>query len=114
MAAEFAIIAPVLAFILFAIIQYAIVFNRSQAVHAAAREGARVGSLPSTSSSEACAAAINALDGVNFESTPSCTPDDDCASTEEFKVTLATSYTINVVFFSDTINLNGEGTFRCE
>jgi len=113
-AAEFAIILPVLAFLLFAILQYAIVFNRSQAVHAAAREGARVGSLPSTSSAQACTAALDALDGVNFESTPSCATDDDCDSTEEFKVTLTTSYTVNAVFYSDTINLSGEGIFRCE
>jgi Flp pilus assembly protein TadG len=47
-AVEFAIVASLLLVILFGTIQFGITFNRYQGVQAAAREGARLGSLPST------------------------------------------------------------------
>lgn len=47
-AVEFAIVASLLFVILFGTIQFGIAYNRYQGLHAAAREGARLGSIPTT------------------------------------------------------------------
>lgn len=44
-AVEFALVLPVLVLFLFGIIQFGLAFNRSQGMHAAAREGARLASI---------------------------------------------------------------------
>ena len=49
---EFAIVASLLFLVLFGTIQFGIAFNRYQGIHAAAREGARLGSLPTSSVEE--------------------------------------------------------------
>ena len=51
-AVEFAFLLPLLVVILFGIIQFGITFNRQQGIHAAAREGARLGSLPGTTTAQ--------------------------------------------------------------
>ena len=51
-AVEFAIVLPLLVLLVFGIIQFSIAYNRTQGLHAAAREGARYAALPSNTSSE--------------------------------------------------------------
>jgi len=49
---EFALIMPFLLMLVFGVIQFGTLFNRQQGMHAAAREGARVAALPSSTLAE--------------------------------------------------------------
>lgn len=115
-AAEFAIILPVLLLLIFGMIQLGLTYQRQEAVHAAAREGARVASLPSTSTADACARSAAALAGTGFTAAPSCAATSDCAtSTGEVIVTVTVENTIEIPFFgTQTFDLTGTGDFRCE
>ncbi|MBJ7282951.1 MAG: pilus assembly protein [Acidimicrobiia bacterium] len=68
-AVEFALVVPVLLLILFSIIYFSIYFNAKQGVQAAAREGARVASLRSSSSANACFQATGSLGGIGIDNT---------------------------------------------
>jgi Flp pilus assembly protein TadG len=48
-AVEFALILPILILLIFGLVQFGLAYNRLQGMQAAAREGARVASLPSSS-----------------------------------------------------------------
>jgi len=63
-AVEFALVAPLFFALLFGIIELGVTLNENQAVEAAAREGARVLALPTSSKSDACARVREALEGV--------------------------------------------------
>lgn len=115
-AAEFALIMPVLLILLFGIIQFSIAFNRHQAVHAAAREGARVASLPYTTNQEVCDRVNDALNGVNFQSPAQCFVDQACggASTKAV-VRVQAEHTIDLAIAGTTnLTIRGQGEFRCE
>lgn len=118
---EFALVVPVLFALLFAIIQFGIAFNRVQALHAAAREGARSASISTTDLADIDARVIAALDGVSFDAAPtiSVTPSNnepcDGRQGESVRVELSAPYTIDIpLLFSTTITLEGHGEFRCE
>lgn len=115
-AAEFAIILPILVILIFAIIEFGVAFTRYQAVHGAAREGARVASIPTTTQAEACSRAIGALAGVGFDSTPTCSWSGGCGGgADRVVVTVVGQTDIDIPFFgSATYTLNGSGDFRCE
>lgn len=112
--AEFAVILPLLMLLVFGIIELSIAFNRHQAVHAAAREGARVASIPNGPSP--CGRVSDALTGINFASSPSCGVVGDCSGTSEsVDVTVSAPHTISVLFIADiNVTLSGEASFRCE
>ncbi len=117
MAAEFALVLPVLVLLIFAIIQFGIAYNRQQAVHAAAREGARLASLPTTSEDEACARVTDALAGIAFEETPDCNVDGSCesATATSVVVTVEGVTLLQIPFWgSQSLTLTGRGSFRCE
>ncbi len=116
-AAEFALILPVLVMLFLAIIQFGIAFNRQQAVHAAAREGARLASLPTTTSGQACARVTDALAGITFENTPTCQVTGSCASggTANVSVRVQGVTLLDIPFWgSQSLTLTGRGSFRCE
>lgn len=115
-AAEFALILPVLLLLVFGIVQLGLTYQRQEAVHAAAREGARVASLPTTSTAQACARSTAALAGTGFTATPACSATSDCStSSGDVVVTITVSNTIDIPFFgSQTFDLTGRGEFRCE
>ena len=115
-AAEFAMVLPILVMLLFAISQFGIAFNRSLAVKGAAREGARIASVQSTQA-EACGRVTQALGDVAFVSAPTCSWSGGCASGQDFvTVTVAAQTQLNIPFWpgSGIVNLNGAGEFRCE
>jgi Flp pilus assembly protein TadG len=74
-AVEFAIVASVLLMVLFGTIQFGIAYNRYQGLNAAAREGARVGSLQNTTVDTIRSRVLSSLsiiDPTNFSSSYTC------------------------------------------
>jgi Flp pilus assembly protein TadG len=115
-AAEFALILPILLVLIFGMVQLGLTYQRQEAVHAAAREGARVASLPTTTTAQACARSTAALVGTGFDATPTCGASSNCStSTGDVIVTITVSNTIDIPFFgTQTFDLTGTGDFRCE
>ncbi len=119
--AEFVIILPLLVIMLFAIIEFGIVYNRVQALHAAAREGARIASIRESTSGQVTTGITNALSGVTFDSGPSValTPNTakPCSNRPGQTVTVVLTATYNLdipLVPGTTLNLTGNGSFRCE
>jgi len=72
-AVEFAIVGSLLFLILLGIVQFGIAFNRSQGLQAAAREGARIASLPASTSAaiqQRIRNTVSIVDGTNLS--PAC------------------------------------------
>ncbi len=115
-AAEFALVLPILLILLFGMVQLGLTYQRQEAVHAAAREGARVASLPTTTTTQACNRATSALSGTGFTAAPTCTASGDCSgSSGSVIVTVIVSNSIEIPFFgSPSFDLTGLGEFRCE
>lgn len=120
-AIEFALVLPLLMMLVFGAIQFGTLFNRQQALHAAAREGARVAALPSTTLSEIQTYANNALDGVSMAGTPTVTVTPNinrpCENRrgEPVIVQVSVPTTIEIpVWGTESKTLTGRGEFRCE
>lgn len=117
--AEFAFVLPVLLMVLFGIIEFGIAFSRSQAIEAAAREGGRLASLSSSSSSEVRNRVDQTLGLTTFDSTPVVTivPSRGCAGREGQSVTVTVQavHRVTVPFVMDRdVTLTGQSVFRCE
>src|SRR4051794_13505171 len=122
-AVEMAIVLPVLVLLVFGIIQFSIYFNRLQGLQAAAREGARVASLPQSSQSDIKAKVTDALSGVlpSSESpvitvSPSSgNPCDLQAVDAHVTVTVKANTSLDIPLWgSQTVALTGKGDFKCE
>ena len=115
-AAEFALILPLLLLLIFGMIQLGLAYQRQEAVHAAAREGARIASLPTSSAADACARSTAALAGTSFTGVPACNVNGNCAAnSDQVIVTITVANTLDIPFFGvQTFNLTGTGDFRCE
>ncbi len=115
-AAEFALLIPAFLLLIFGMVQLGLTYQRQEAVHAAAREGARIASLPSSTTATSCARAGNTLTGTNFTGTPNCTVVGDCsAGSTSVVVTIDVDNEIEIPFFGNrTVTLTGRGEFRCE
>jgi len=68
---EMAVVLPILVTLVFGIIEFSIAFNRLQGLHAAAREGARTASIPTSTYSDVDARVTSALTGITFDTGPS-------------------------------------------
>lgn len=116
---EFALIMPVLLMLVLGIIELATAFNNQQGLHAAAREGARAGAIPTATQTDIGAVVDSALVGVPLEGaravavTPNtATP---CASADAVVVEVSSESTISIPFWANqTYTLTGRGEFRCE
>lgn len=120
-AVEFALVLPVLAILLLGIIQFSITYNQKQGLHAAAREGARFASLPSSEQTEIQARVTAALDGIPLSGTPTIaiTPSDtfpcEDRQGDSVVVTVSTSEQLSIPLVMErTVTLTGRGEFRCE
>lgn len=121
-AVEFALVLPILILLLFGIIQFSIAYNRSQGLHAAAREGARVASLPHTTRSAIDQRIRDALDGViphpddiTISVTPGSTRPCDDRTGESVVVTATYPSEVDIPLWGKkAVTLTGRGTFRCE
>lgn len=117
---EFIIILPLLAMLIFGVIQFGIAMNRVQGLNHAAREGARLASLRNTTEGEVANRVTDALAGVNYDTAPTVavspggTP---CLNREgqTVSVVVQATHQVNVPFLPPlSLNLTGNGTFRCE
>lgn len=120
-AVEFAIVLPLLVLVLFGIVEFSLMYNRQQALHAAAREGARVASIETSTQSAITAAVDGALSGTSFSSSRTITisPNNTqpCLNNVGNTVTVMVQADSNVdipVWQNITIGLTGEAQFRCE
>jgi hypothetical protein len=109
---------PLLLILLFGIVEFGIAFNRAQAVEAAAREGARLASLSSTTAADIDARVNDALAGIPLQNPAVVTvAPGGCAGREgeAVTVTVTTDHTITIPLFgTPTVGLRGEAVFRCE
>jgi len=118
-AVEFALVLPILVMLLFGIIQFGMAFNQKQGLHAAAREGARVGSIPTTTEREIAARVDAALVGVagtaNAQTTVAPAGELPCAAPGSVTVTVTSNADISIPFFGDrSFVLTGVGEYLCE
>ena len=121
---EFALVLPILVMLVFGIFQFGLFFNRQQGFHAAAREGARVGAIPTSTVGEIETRVTDALDGIPIggTSTITITP----AGAADFKpcdsrqgqsviVEVEAPTTIEIPLWgTKNLTITGRGEFRCE
>lgn len=113
---EFALVLPIFIVLVFGIIQFGLALNRVQAYQAAAREGARVGSLENSSNGDISSAVDGALIGFGVAPSVNVSPA-LCAGRPGAPITVQVTapYTIQIPLLPDTtVNLTGDGVFRCE
>ena len=124
-AVEFALILPILVMLVFGIVEFAIAYNRQQGLHAAAREGARLASLPQTTNSEVISRVQSSLSGVLSTSdiqaatitvSPSGSqPCNGAPPGTHVVVTIAADDQLDVPLLpSKLLTLTGRGEFLCE
>jgi Flp pilus assembly protein TadG len=118
---EFAIVLPLLVMFVFGIVEFSLMYNRQQALHAAAREGGRVAALQTSTQSDITAAVDAALVGTSFDSTRVITispnVNQPCLNNQGNTVTVtvkANSQLDVPLVTSRTITVTGKAAFRCE
>ena len=124
-AVEFALILPVLALLLFGVLEFGRVWSQYQVFQGAAREGARCAAVASTSGCDIQTAIDHAADPYK-PSDPSAdvqilgggpAPDGctDAYQGEDVRVSWEQSLNINIPFWSDvTVTPTIKAVFRCE
>lgn len=132
-AIEFALVLPILVVLVFGIVQFGLFFNRQQGVHAAAREGARIAALSSTTSDDIVTRVDDALSGISLpdgrtitisssgysytttgssgDSTRPC--ENNFGESVTVTVTAAMDFEIPPIMTRD-VTVTGTGDFRCE
>jgi Flp pilus assembly protein TadG len=116
-AAEFALILPLMVLLIFGMLQMGLAYQRSEVISAAAREGARVASLPlATSNVAACQRVTSSLAGTTFDGVPNCSVAGDCfTGSLNVVVTVTAANAITIPFWgTQNVTLTGTGDFRCE
>lgn len=120
-AVEFALILPLLILLVFGIVQFSLAYNRQQGLHAAAREGARIASLPQTTQSEITTRVTSSLDGVPFSTAPTITITPNvtkpCDQRSGLTVVVSVQGVTQVdipLWGNQSLTLTGRGEFRCE
>ncbi len=112
---------PLLLMLVFGTVQFGLLYNRQQALHAAAREGARIAALPSTTLTDISTRATDSLDGIPMSGTPTVTVTPNVTQPcvgrlgETVKVEVSVPTTIEIpVWGTESKTLIGRGEFRCE
>jgi len=123
-AVEFAILLPLLVLLLFGIIEFSIAYNHEQGLHAAAREGARVASLPQTTQADVIDRVKSSLQGVlnstdiqnaTITVTPSGSqPCNGAPAGTHVVVTVSAPDDLAIPLYTKTLTLTGRGEFLCE
>ena len=118
---EFALVMPLLMMLVFGVVQFGLLYNRQQALHAAAREGARLAAIPSATQSEISTHALDALNGIPLDGTPTVTVTPNVTRPcegrlgEAVLVEVSVATTIEIpVWGTESKTLRGRGEFRCE
>ncbi|MEQ8718727.1 MAG: TadE/TadG family type IV pilus assembly protein [Acidimicrobiales bacterium] len=135
-AIEFALVLPILVVLVFGIIQFGLFFNRQQGVHAAAREGARIAALSSTTSDDVVSRVDDALSGISlpdgrtitisapapygtrvFEQGASADTARPCQENLGLSVTVTVTASMDFELppiMTRDVTVTGTGDFRCE
>lgn len=129
-AVEFALVAPLLLFIVFGIIDFGVVFAQNLAINNAAREGARFGAVRGNDCSEITAKVQASSESLALSSVPAsavvigpgCGADGPCTGSAEgdrVKVTVTHKTQLLVPLplpgdWAKEMTLTGHGEFRCE
>ncbi|HLF98908.1 MAG TPA: TadE/TadG family type IV pilus assembly protein [Acidimicrobiia bacterium] len=122
-AVELAFVLPILVLLLVGIVEFSITYNRVQALHAAAREGARVASQSYATSSQIKQRVTEALDPISFPNpveiavTPSSDQPCNLRTGEKVTVAVTVEDEIDIPLWPGgpmTVTLDGKGEFRCE
>ncbi len=122
-AVELAFVLPILILLLFGIVEFSIAYNRTQALHAAAREGARVASQSYATKSDIESRVTSALEPITFSSPPSITIDPgtnqpcNLRNGDPVSVQIDASDEIDIPLWPGgplSVTLTGKGEFRCE
>ena len=122
-AVEFAIILPVLALILFGVLEFGRVWSQYQVFQGAAREGARCAAVASTSDCDPVTQIENAAEpyspqgpfsiSVNGQNAPDGCTDADAG--EDVQVSWDQPLRVNIPFWKDvTVTSTIKAVFRCE
>ncbi len=117
--AEFALVLPILVMAVFGIIEFGIAFTKAQAIEAAAREGARLASIESSTLADVDSRVNEALTGIPMSGPPTvAVSPGPCQDRPGQKVTVAVTTThlidIPLVASNLALNLDGTAVFRCE
>lgn len=118
-------ILPLLILLVFGIVQFSLAYNRQQGLHAAAREGARIASLPQTTQTQITTRVNDSLTGITFESTPAVTIECSWGTCSSTPCNQHSGDTITVevegvtdldipLWGNQSLTLTGRGVFRCE
>jgi len=124
-AVEFAIILPVLALILFGVLEFGRVWSQYQVFQGAAREGARCAAVKATDFSDCniltsvnqAAAPYDPQDPIAIQIAGAPAPDGctDATQGEDVQVSWTQPLRITIPFWNDvTVNSNISAVFRCE
>jgi Flp pilus assembly protein TadG len=122
-AVELAFVLPILVLLLFGIVEFAVTYNRLQALHAAAREGARVASQPYATASDVKNRVETALgptkfaEGVAVEVSPGSGQPCNLRTGEAVVVAVTADDEIDIPLWPGGplgVTLQGRGEFRCE
>lgn len=120
-AIEFALILPLLIMLVFGIIQFGVLFNRQQGLHAAAREGARIASISNTTQPEIVARVNDTLTGVSLSEAPTVTitpnTTEPCRNRTGLTVVVEVSAPSSIeipMWGAKSFTLSGRGEYRCE
>lgn len=122
-AVELAFVLPILILLLFGIVEFSIAYNRTQALHAAAREGARVASQSYATKADIESRVSSALEPISFATPPSITispsTNQPCnlRNGDPVSVQIVTSEEIDIPLWPGgpmSVTLTGKGEFRCE
>jgi hypothetical protein len=121
---EFALVLPILVMLVFGIFQFGVFYNRQQLFHSAAREGARLGAIPTSTVDEIDLRAREALNGNPLldVATITITPNGGSGSRpcegrtgESVIVQIQAPTTIEIPMIGDQdLRITGRGEFRCE
>lgn len=114
---EFALVAPLLALLLFGIIEFGRVFNAKVTYTHAAREAVRVVAVtdPADPAAEATAAALDAGRDLNPATLAVTTEACDAGTIGKATVTVGAPFEIFIPFFGNpTFDISGSATMTCE
>lgn len=122
-AVELAFVLPILILLLFGIVEFSIAYNRTQALHAAAREGARVASQSYATQADIEGRVRDALEPISFDSEPAITVSPgsgqpcNLRTGDKVVVSVDVQDEIDIPLWPGgpmTVGLTGKGEFRCE
>lgn len=122
-AVEFALVAPFLILLIFAAIDFGVIFAQNLAMNNAARDAARLGAVEETPCTEIDDAAANGatslgLDGADVDWEYTCGACEGSDPGTSFEVTGSHDSELLVPLplpgFPDTVSLTAHGEFKCE